>query len=307
MPFLARYPGLIPAGQETDEVAAHFDLYTTIAAWAGVSTPADGRVIDGLDVRPVLTSGAASPHDFFAYYDSNNSNPQAIRDDDWKLRLGKLYDLPVDIQESIDVNNPTVESILGGKLSAFDSSLKSNSRSTASSKSVSIELSTNTATVPVNGTATIDVRLSGPANTTVQIAYFMGDTDFSLQSASLLVFTTGNWNSWQTVSFTCADDADPATDGALFRATSSATNLREIFLLEGSAAPPTPGYVLQQSDGTTEVIEGGSGDSIFLSLTSQPDANGQTESVIVRSRIPLGDAPGAEPVQFMRVVIQAQP
>lgn len=271
VPFLARYPGVIPAGLETDEVAAHFDLYTTIAAWAGVTPLADGRVIDGLDVRPLLTSGAASPHDFFAYYDSNNSTPQGIRDDDWKLRLGKLYDLPADIQESIDVNNPAVESILSGKLSAFDSSLKSTSRSTASSKSVSIELSSNTVHVPESGTATINVWLSSAANTTVTITAFMGDPDLEVQSGGTLVFTSGNFNIPQTVTFSFNGDLDLEEGGALFRANSSATNLREIFVIENdNGRLSIPGILVTETDGTTEVSEDGTADTYALVLLSEP-------------------------------------
>ncbi len=274
VPFLARFPSVIPAGLETDEVAVNFDLYTTLAAWAGAPLPDDGRVIDGSDIRPILTAPGFSPHDFFVYYDSNNSTPQAIRDDDWKLRFGKLYDFQTEIQESVDVNNPTVESTLGGKMSSFDSSLKANDRSRANSSSVAIELSTNTVHVPEGGTASIDVWLSAGSNTTVTVSFFMGDTDLTVQSGQTLTFTSSSYATPQTVTFEFAGDADLEDGAALFRADSPATNLREIFVLEEDTGDLTsPGVIVSESGSSTDVSEDGATDSYEIVLQSQPAAD----------------------------------
>ncbi len=126
VPFIARWPGRIPDGQVTDEVAVSFDLYTTFAKLAGAQLPSD-RVIDGKDIMPLLTGepGAKSPHEAFFYY--YTSTLAAVRCGDWKLIVehqlapqgrpdqkkpvkSALYNLGTDISESTDVlaENPEV-------------------------------------------------------------------------------------------------------------------------------------------------------------------------------------------------------
>jgi uncharacterized sulfatase len=53
VPFIARWPGRIPAGTRSDEVAAGVDLLPTALALAGVPLP-DDRIIDGIDLMPLL-------------------------------------------------------------------------------------------------------------------------------------------------------------------------------------------------------------------------------------------------------------
>ncbi|GEM_PF-384518 len=269
IPFFAKFPGVIPSGSSTDQVAAHFDLYTTIAAWAGAPLPADGRVMDGQDLRPLLTSPttATSPHDFFVYYDSGVNTPQGILDDGWKLRLGKLYNLSTDLQESVDVDNTTVEATLDGKMNTFHSALLNKARDEGAQKTLSIELDTNTVMVPENGTATVRIRLSSPATTTVTLSRKLGDTDLTADPTTL-PFTTTNWNQWQTVTFSGAPDVDEENGGALFRASSPSTNLRELFILEQDANQPA--VIRTETDGSTEVTEGGATDQYELALSVSP-------------------------------------
>ena len=87
VPLIVRWPGKVPAGKTCDQLAAGFDLYTTFAAAAGVRIPGD-RLIDGVDLTPLLTSTGASQkpvRDTLYYYD--NLGLAAVRKGDYKLVL----------------------------------------------------------------------------------------------------------------------------------------------------------------------------------------------------------------------------
>lgn len=115
-PGLAWMPGRIPAGKVCREVATTMDLFTTCATWAGAKAPAD-RVIDGLDITPLLTASGAVQRDAFLYY--RGTQLFAARVGKWKAHFitqpaygpGKpeshepalLYDLAADPSESRDV------------------------------------------------------------------------------------------------------------------------------------------------------------------------------------------------------------
>jgi arylsulfatase A len=106
VPCLLRWPGMIPAGQVSSELATSMDFLPTLALLSGAEPPAD-RPIDGRDLRQVFLAqpGAKSPHEFFAYYMMDNL--EAIRSGPWKYRFWKdgravqeLYHLGEDIGES---------------------------------------------------------------------------------------------------------------------------------------------------------------------------------------------------------------
>ncbi len=100
-PAIAWWPTAIPGGATTDAVLTTMDLLPTFARLAGAEVPQD-RVIDGKDIWPVLSEGAASPHEHFFYYHRNQL--QAVRSGDWKYherdneRL--LFNLVDDIGET---------------------------------------------------------------------------------------------------------------------------------------------------------------------------------------------------------------
>jgi len=104
VPFIVRWPGVVPAGAECQELVTAMDLLPTLAALTGAQTPAD-RTIDGRDISPLLFGepDARSPHDAFYYYRAGNL--AAVRDQRYKLHVesGQLYDLRDDVGESIDV------------------------------------------------------------------------------------------------------------------------------------------------------------------------------------------------------------
>lgn len=118
-PCIMRWPGTIPAGTECDELACTMDLLPTFARLAGTSALTD-RIIDGRDIRPLMTgrTGAKSPHKAFYYYQMDQL--QAVRSGKWKLHLplkpkkrnwGKpepegpllLFDLEADIGEQDNI------------------------------------------------------------------------------------------------------------------------------------------------------------------------------------------------------------
>lgn len=117
--FAARWPGKIPAGTSSAEMAITFDLYTTLAKLAGAHPPAD-RIVDGKDIWPILSGEprAKSPHDAFFYYRLDQL--QAVRSGKWKLHLPRtdqpanakkaaqefplqLYDLEADLAEEHNI------------------------------------------------------------------------------------------------------------------------------------------------------------------------------------------------------------
>ncbi len=58
VPFLARWPGRVPAGLVTNEITHAVDIFTTLASIGGATLPAD-RPIDGIDLTPLLTGASA--------------------------------------------------------------------------------------------------------------------------------------------------------------------------------------------------------------------------------------------------------
>lgn len=84
VPFIARWPGKIPAGHVSNELAVTMDLFSTALAIAGVAAPSD-RVIDGADIRPLLTSNAKSPHEVIL--GSQGPRLATVRDNQWKLHV----------------------------------------------------------------------------------------------------------------------------------------------------------------------------------------------------------------------------
>lgn len=116
VPFIARWPGVVPAGTTSKEVIALWDMLPTFAGLAGVKAP---NGIDGHSIVPVLKGGTLpKPHEYL-YWDYGHCRErydQAVRMGDWKgTRLGRdsairLYDLSADPGEkhNIALQHPEV-------------------------------------------------------------------------------------------------------------------------------------------------------------------------------------------------------
>jgi len=86
IPALIRWPGHIPAGRSSDQVAISMDWVPTLLAAAG-SQPDPGYPLDGLSLLPQLTANAPPvPRKLFWRYHYNQQ--RAVRDGDMKyLRI----------------------------------------------------------------------------------------------------------------------------------------------------------------------------------------------------------------------------
>jgi arylsulfatase A len=108
VPFIAWWPGHVPAGEVCREFVTNLDLLPTLARIAGGSAPAD-RVIDGLSFAPLLLGeeGARSPREsFYALYGLNAKRLESVRSGPWKLHLSdppQLYNLDADLGETTNL------------------------------------------------------------------------------------------------------------------------------------------------------------------------------------------------------------
>lgn len=83
VPFIARWPGQVPAGVVSNAMASALDVLPTLADLCHTDPPA--RRIDGVSLVPLLRGDAAAqPREaFYFYFDENNL--KAVRRGPWKL------------------------------------------------------------------------------------------------------------------------------------------------------------------------------------------------------------------------------
>lgn len=110
---------------------------------------------------------------------------------------------------------------------------------------------------------TFQVKLSKQPQTSVSVtvARLSGDTDITVTGGSSLTFTTGDWNTYQIVTLSAAEDADTADSTAAIRCSSTAAVNKDITAQEtdddftltvtddghGSTTPSTPSVVDQDN------------------------------------------------------------
>lgn len=92
VPAIASWPGRIPKGKVTDQVATSMDLMPTIAYITNSELPED-VVIDGHNIWPILSgkSNTGSPYDEAPLYFYIDENLQAVRLGPWKLHIPHNY------------------------------------------------------------------------------------------------------------------------------------------------------------------------------------------------------------------------
>ncbi|MCX6613733.1 MAG: sulfatase [Acidobacteria bacterium] len=122
VPFLARWPGTIPAGRTSSEMVSTLDFFPTFSAAAGAKVPTD-RIYDGYNLLPTLKGQAPSPRDNYKYF--LGPDLQAIRQGPWKYRkVGQnppeLFHLDFDPAEQYNVHdrNPDIAQSLASRLAA---------------------------------------------------------------------------------------------------------------------------------------------------------------------------------------------
>jgi arylsulfatase A len=110
-PGLARWPGHIQPGSTSAVPVIGSDVFPTLLALAGADSPKD-RILDGVNVLPVLTSDAAKverPQPLFWKLLMAPNAKVAMRVDDWKILANadltefELYNLATDPLEETDL------------------------------------------------------------------------------------------------------------------------------------------------------------------------------------------------------------
>jgi len=136
VPCIVRWPGRVPEGQVSAEIASTMDLYTTFIKLAGGEVPSD-RPVDGIDIFPLLAGKELSPRDHLFYFNYEKAI-EAIRVGPWKLRQkrvseeeaetggippAELFNLEVDPGEKYNVaqDYPKVVAALQQKWKDFSS------------------------------------------------------------------------------------------------------------------------------------------------------------------------------------------
>jgi arylsulfatase A-like enzyme len=104
VPFIARWPGVIPAGQTNDQAVMSMDLLPTFVKLADTTAP-EGHQIDGMDIMPVLKDSSKQTERVLHWLFGGD---WAVRQGPWKL-IGKsdrpltLVNLEADIEEKHNV------------------------------------------------------------------------------------------------------------------------------------------------------------------------------------------------------------
>lgn len=97
VPCIVRWPGVVPAGQESDKLIAAIDLLPTLAHACGIDMRQVSKgtpKLDGVNVWATLTGkkDGSHPRKNLLYW-SGWGVPQAIRVGDWKLYLDKVKEV----------------------------------------------------------------------------------------------------------------------------------------------------------------------------------------------------------------------
>jgi len=113
VPFLARWPGTLPAGKVYSQAVSSLDIAATANALAGLPTTEE---LDGVNLIPFLTgSESGAPHSqlYWRFW-----SQAAVREGNWKLlyRAGepdRLFDVTTDEHEKTDLAQQHPERVKG--------------------------------------------------------------------------------------------------------------------------------------------------------------------------------------------------
>ena len=142
VPFIARWPGIIPPGFVSNEMSMNFDLFPTILRITGADIPSD-RIIDGKDIWRLLSKNGRTPHEKLFFFKGNRLI--GVRHHNWKylrrhttdnggymtLSQGPfLFNLDLDPNESYSLieSRPDMTARLQNMLEEFEQSIEDNSR-----------------------------------------------------------------------------------------------------------------------------------------------------------------------------------
>ncbi len=109
VPFIARWPGRLPAGKVTNEFLTSLEFVPTLLAATGAAAP-DGVKMDGFDMLPILRGVTKSPRKEMFW---QRRSDKAARFENWKWldsAKGKgLYDVSQDIGEEHNLSREKPE------------------------------------------------------------------------------------------------------------------------------------------------------------------------------------------------------
>ena len=109
VPFIANWPGKLPAGRVTDEFLTGLEILPTLLAATGAAAP-EGVKLDGHDMLPVLRGEAKSPREAMFW---QRRGDKAARVGKWKwidsAKGGGLFDLEADPAEKHDLSREKPE------------------------------------------------------------------------------------------------------------------------------------------------------------------------------------------------------
>ena len=115
IPFIARWPGHIPAGKVNDHICAFYDLMPTFCEVIGIkdyekkygNKEKEVDYFDGISFAPTLLGKKKQKTHDFLYWEFDETDQIAVRMDDWKMVVKKgtpfLYNLKTDIHEDTDI------------------------------------------------------------------------------------------------------------------------------------------------------------------------------------------------------------
>ena len=122
VPFIAWWPGKLPAGKVTDEFLTSLEILPTLAGVSGAKLPADIK-LDGFDLLPVLRGEKKSSRTEMFW---ERRSQRAARVGHWKwVEMGGkntgLFDLNHDLGEEKDLSKekPEVLAMIRGKFEAW--------------------------------------------------------------------------------------------------------------------------------------------------------------------------------------------
>ena len=115
IPFIARWPGHVPAGTVNDHICAFYDLMPTFCEIIGeknyvkkyTNKNKEVDYFDGISFAPTLLGKKKQKEHDFLYWEFNETNQIGVRMGDWKMVVKKgvpfLYNLATDIHEDNNV------------------------------------------------------------------------------------------------------------------------------------------------------------------------------------------------------------
>ncbi len=144
----------------------------------------------------------------------------------------------------------------------------------------SILTSVSTLQVPEGGKATFNVKLSSRPSerrATVSVRRISGDRNIAVAAGQRLTFSRSNYNQWQTVTLSAAEDGDTAAGQAVFRLTGEKLDSARVTAVEADNDHAAPVYRILTDTGTITIAEGAT--AVFnVRLSADP---GKTVTVTI--------------------------